>query len=121
MPRERKPRTNQINPGIEVSRLDDVLPLALVLQTDLQVPVGPGDEGCAVSALHGLVQAEVELERNVGDPFLEQKEGRGQWTTWKSSRRRWCLEIFFQDLQSRISIAHVKILSRYCLCTHHPV
>jgi hypothetical protein len=35
----------QIDPCIEISWLVDVLPLAFVLKTDLQVPVGPGDKG----------------------------------------------------------------------------
>ena len=62
----------QIDPSIKVSGLSNSLPLALILQTDLQVPVSPGDEGAGVLASHHLVQAEVVLGADVHNPLLEQ-------------------------------------------------
>ena len=74
-------KSYEVNPGIKISRLAYILSLAFVLKTNLQVPIGPCDKGGAALSRRQLVQAQVELEWDVCNPFFEQVEGRWKRTT----------------------------------------
>ena len=74
-------KSYEVNPGIKISRLAYILSHAFVLKTNLQVPIGPCDKGGAALSRRQLVQAQVELEWDVCNPFFEQVEGRWKRTT----------------------------------------
>ena len=71
---------SDIYPRVETFRLPNLPPLALVLQTEAEVPVGPGDAGGVGGVMSVLfaVKEDLVLGRHLSQPPPKQGQTRGQ-------------------------------------------